>query len=118
MHEGGVGAVLGLIGVCVVALTGCGDGGPGKDFAGGICDPGPIDSTPGDSSEFEPGDIATARSAECLVVIYCDGVESDAQRVGCLSHVTESDVCRLDTEGRRLAVGAYVEATGDDSICD
>jgi hypothetical protein len=52
------------------------------------------------------------------VVVYCDGVDSEAQHVGCLSHVSESDVCAQDTEAQQFAVKTYIDETGDDAICD
>lgn len=56
-----------------------------------------IDSTPekldGSSSyEFEPDDIKRAESASPAVQEYCEGAVSEAQEVGCLSHVDESDI--------------------------
>ena len=88
------------------------------DAAEGICDPGDIDATPGGSTAFEAADIERAENADCLVVIYCDDVRSEAQRVGCLSHVVSRDVCERNTVARRAAVAAYIDATGDNTVCD
>lgn len=44
------------------------------------------------STEFEPDDIERARSASDRVREYCAGAVSEAQWVGCLSHVDESDI--------------------------
>ena len=56
-----------------------------------------VDSTPerldGSSShEFEPDDIERAESASDAVADYCSEAVSEAQEVGCLSHVDESDL--------------------------
>lgn len=56
-----------------------------------------IDATPekldGSSSyEFESDDIDRAESASPEVQAYCEGAVSEAQEVGCLSHVDESDI--------------------------
>lgn len=55
-------------------------------------DPTPekLDGTP--SSEFEPDDIDRAEGASEAVKDYCSGAVSEAQRIGCESHVNESDV--------------------------
>lgn len=103
-----------------LALVGCEsstDGGGGA-AASGICDPGPIDPTPDGSTEFEPDDIEAARNADCLVVVYCDDVESEAQLVGCLSHVVPGDVCEQSTAAKRAAVATYIDETADDRVCD
>jgi hypothetical protein len=56
-----------------------------------------IDPTPerldGSSSrEFESSDIARAEAASQAVRDYCAGAVSEAQEVGCLSHVDESEI--------------------------
>lgn len=55
-------------------------------------DPTPekLDGTP--SSEFEQDDIDRAEGASDAVKEYCAGAVSEAQQVGCESHVTESDI--------------------------
>jgi len=49
--------------------------------------PEKLDGTP--SSEFEKADIDRANEASDKVKQYCAGAVSEAQRVGCESHVTE-----------------------------
>lgn len=56
-----------------------------------------IDSTPlkenGEPShEFEEEDIERAEAAPQSVREYCEGAVSEAQEVGCLSHVEASEV--------------------------
>ena len=58
---------------------------------------GGVDSTPekldgADSYEFEPADIERANDASDAVQEYCSGAVSEAQEVGCLSHVDEDDL--------------------------
>jgi hypothetical protein len=45
-----------------------------------------------DSYEFEEEDIERAEEAPQAVQEYCEGAVSEAQEVGCLSHVGESEV--------------------------
>ena len=68
--------------VCV--LVGCG---------GESIDPKPerLDGT--ESRQFEADDIERAENASEAVKAYCkEGTVSEAQYVGCLSHVTEDDI--------------------------
>lgn len=56
-----------------------------------------IDPTPeridgSESTEFEPDDIQRAEDASDAVKDYCSGAKSEAQRIGCESHVTEEDI--------------------------
>jgi hypothetical protein len=44
------------------------------------------------SHEFEQDDIDRAEDASDAVREYCSGAVSEAQRVGCESHVDESDI--------------------------
>jgi hypothetical protein len=44
------------------------------------------------SYEFEPDDIERAENAPPSVQEYCEGAVSEAQEVGCLSHVDPSEV--------------------------
>jgi hypothetical protein len=70
------------IGVATFAFVGCGsnvDSTPEK-----------LDGTP--SHEFEPDDIDRAEGASDAVKEYCAGAVSEAQRVGCESHVTEDEI--------------------------
>jgi hypothetical protein len=45
-----------------------------------------------ESYQFEPDDIERAEEASDAVKEYCSGVVSEAQRIGCESHVTEEDL--------------------------
>jgi hypothetical protein len=69
-----------------IALAGC-----GESSSGGV-DPTPekLGGTP--SQEFEQDDIDRANNASDQVKDYCAGAVSEAQRVGCLSHVTEDEI--------------------------
>jgi hypothetical protein len=88
-------------GLVLVALmlTGCGasaeDG--GRSFQGPADETPAINPTPekkdGEPShEFEPSDIERAEEAEQSVREYCEGAVSEAQEVGCLSHVQPNEV--------------------------
>ncbi len=67
-----------------VSLAGC--------SGSGSVDPTPekLDGTP--SREFEQDDIDRANEASDKVKEYCAGAVSEAQRVGCESHVTEEEL--------------------------
>jgi hypothetical protein len=78
------GAVL----VCALALGACADTGGG----GGGVDPTPERLDGSSSQEFEADDIARANSASEAVKDYCSGAVSEAQEVGCLSHVDEREI--------------------------
>lgn len=52
--------------------------------------PEKIDGTP--SPEFEQEDIDRAEGASDRVKEYCSGAVSEAQRVGCESHVTDDEI--------------------------
>jgi hypothetical protein len=92
-----------LITIVVVALgvgaSGC-DTGSNSDSrygGGGPGDAGPLDPTPekldgSESTEFEADDIERAEGASEAVKDYCSDAVSEAQELGCLSHVEESDV--------------------------
>jgi hypothetical protein len=77
--------------ICIaVGLAACGDeygGGSGTEI-----DPTPEKLDGSSSQEFESDDIERAENASPEVEAYCDGAVSEAQRVGCLSHVEESDI--------------------------
>lgn len=75
----------------VVALTALVLGACG-DSAGGTIDgtPTKLDGTP--SYEFEQDDLDAAATASDAVKDYCAGAVSDAQRLGCESHVTDDDL--------------------------
>lgn len=67
------------------ALGSCGDDGVEVD-------PTPERLDGSSSQEFEPDDIERAENASEEVREYCSGAVSEAQYVGCLSHVDESDI--------------------------
>lgn len=71
-----------------VAVAGCGCGGGSSS---GV-DPTPkkIDGTP--SYEFEQDDLDAAEGASDAVKQYCADAVSEAQRLGCESHVTDDEV--------------------------
>jgi len=78
------------------ALGACGTTSSG-DEAGQI-NPTPVKENGERSYEFEPEDIERAEDAPPAVRDYCEGAVSEAQEVGCLSHVDESEV---PVRGRR-----------------
>lgn len=55
-------------------------------------DPGPLKQDGTRSQEFEQDDIDRADSASDAVKEYCSGAVSEAQRLGCESHVTEDEI--------------------------
>jgi hypothetical protein len=67
----------------VIALAGCG---------GGTVDSTPekLDGT--ESHEFEQEDLDAAAGASDAVKAYCADAISEAQRLGCESHVTDADL--------------------------
>jgi hypothetical protein len=46
----------------------------------------------GPSYEFEQGDLDAAEGASDAVKEYCADAVSEAQRLGCESHVTEDEI--------------------------
>lgn len=66
------------------------------------------------SYEFEPEDYERAENVDALVEIYCGGIESDAQRLGCLSHVEVDDVCIANTDARMWAIDGFIGEYGYD----
>lgn len=93
---------VGTAAVCLLAclvLLGCeGQGyGPGESEEEQAIERDNIDASPtkqdGSSSyEFEEKDIVDAEGASQEIQDYCAGAVSEAQEVGCLSHVDESDI--------------------------
>ena len=81
MSRAGTRALIGLL--AAVALAGCGEP---------AVDPTPEKLDGSSSYEFEPDDIEAAEGASDAVKDYCAGAVSEAQRVGCESHVTEDDI--------------------------
>jgi predicted small secreted protein len=80
---------IGALVVLFSALSGCGTM-PGAGE--GEIDSTPIKQTGEPSYEFESDDIEQAEEAPSAVREYCEGAVSEAQEVGCLSHVEESEV--------------------------
>ena len=83
---------VGIIGLAVLVLVGLGGCGEYEYGDNDNLDPTPekIDGT--SSYEFESDDIERAENASPEVQEYCDGAASEAQWIGCLSHVTEEDI--------------------------
>ena len=83
----------GLLTICLAALVlaGCAEESSESDNNQGV-DPTPERLDGSSSREFEDEDIERANNASQAVQDYCGGIESEAQRVGCLSHVDESDI--------------------------
>jgi hypothetical protein len=80
-------------------------------------DPTPenMDGVPSD--QFESDDIQRANNAPLLIDLYCDGAISEAQRVGCMSHVQVWEVCEQDTDGKIQALIEYEAIVGNRRIC-
>lgn len=77
--------------VLILALTGLTTGCSSDSTSTGV------DSTPermdgSESQEFEADDIERAEEASDAVKEYCAGAKSEAQRIGCESHVAEEDI--------------------------
>jgi hypothetical protein len=70
------------------ALAGCGSGGGGGSELDAT--PEKIDGSP--SYEFEQEDLDAAEGASDAVKEYCADAVSEAQRLGCESHVTEDEI--------------------------
>lgn len=70
-----------------VVATGC-----SSDSSTEQVDPTPERIDGSESTEFEPDDIERAEEASDAVKDYCAGAKSEAQRIGCESHVTEEDI--------------------------
>ena len=72
--------------VLVAAFAGCGsDAGSNLDST-----PEKLDGT--ESHEFEQDDLDAAAEASDAVKDYCAGAVSEAQGLGCESHVTDEDL--------------------------
>ena len=70
-----------------------------------------------DGSESLDEDLEAAGAAGRLVELYCEGADSEAQVLGCLSHVAEADVCSQDASAKQDALAAYIDETGDTEVC-
>lgn len=75
--------------------------------------PGPLKNDGTRSTEFTEAHARRAAAADELVQLYCGGIESDAQRLGCLSHVSVAEVCEADTDARQRAINGYEAAYGE-----
>jgi hypothetical protein len=73
------------IGLAAIALAGCGSNGASTDST-----PEKLDGT--ESHEFEQEDPDAAAGASDAVKEYCADAVSEAQRLGCESHVTDADL--------------------------
>jgi hypothetical protein len=74
------------VAVTAFALSGCGgDGASGRDST-----PTKLDGT--ESHEFEQDDLDRGAEASDAVKDYCSDAVSEAQRLGCESHVTDADI--------------------------
>ena len=69
-------------------LAGCGSGAGSNSEVDST--PEKIDGTP--SYEFEQDDLEAGDSASDAVKEYCADAVSEAQRLGCESHVTEEEI--------------------------
>lgn len=75
-----------------LALAACGETESGSSRDGAGFDPTPEKLDGSSSYEFEQDDIEQAESASPEVQDYCEGAVSEAQELGCLSHVEEGDI--------------------------
>ena len=73
--------------VAVVIFAGCGSSPAASDLDSR---PEKLDGT--ESYEFEQEDLDAAAGASDAVKEYCADAVSEAQRLGCESHVTEEDL--------------------------
>lgn len=88
-----VGPILNLAGVRVPVLSSVVDRlSPEEEGRHGRLNPTPTKLNGEPSREFEPEDIRRAEEAPESVREYCAGAVSEAQELGCLSHVSPSDV--------------------------
>jgi hypothetical protein len=84
-----MGLAIGLI-VLIGAASACGKASTneGRDSLNST----PLKENGERSYEFEPDDIERAERAPPAVRAYCEDAVSEAQEIGCLSHVDESDL--------------------------
>lgn len=73
-----------LAALLALALVGCG--------SSTSVDPTPQKKDGSSSYEFEQDDLDRAAGASDEVKDYCAGAVSEAQRIGCESHVSEDDI--------------------------
>lgn len=79
------------IAVALILLGGVGCS-LGEEREGAGVNPTPTKENGEPSYQFEPEDIERAEEAPESVRRYCEGAVSEAQEVGCLSHVNPSEV--------------------------
>lgn len=79
-----------------------------------VIDPEPETLDGSESQEFEEDDIRAAERADLLVDLYCSPSRSEAQYVGCLSHVEPTYVCEVGTSKAHAAIAVYRSKTGED----
>ena len=89
--------MLVVVGLCLAAgVSACGSDGSGRynnsGLGAGQLDPTPEKLDGGESTEFEAEDIERAEGASDAVKGYCSDAVSEAQELGCLSHVDEGDI--------------------------
>jgi hypothetical protein len=77
-----------LLSLTLVSVVVAGCGGTSADDL----DPTPERKDGSSSLEFEREDLERAAGASDRVKEYCAGAVSEAQRIGCESHVTEEDI--------------------------
>lgn len=82
--------MLGIL--TLAALASCGSSQSSEQTGGGYINPTPEKENGEPSHEFEPGDVERAEEASQSVREYCEGAASEAQELGCLSHVEPDDV--------------------------
>ena len=82
-----------MLGVAGCNLESGGEDGrnSGSGSNGDAIDPTPTKLDGSESQEFESEDIERARDASDRVRDYCADAVSEAQELGCLSHVDEGD---------------------------
>jgi hypothetical protein len=80
---------IGLV-VLVTGASTC--GGTSTSEGSGSLNSTPLKKNGERSYEFEPDDIERAERVSPAVREYCEGAVSEAQEIGCLSHVNESDL--------------------------
>jgi hypothetical protein len=78
--------LLGLVVASALYVGGCDDSTETQS------DPTPENQYGVHSKEFERDDIERAEDASDEVKEYCSDAVSEAQRIGCESHVDESDI--------------------------
>jgi hypothetical protein len=72
--------------LAAIALAACGESGERA------LDPTPEKLDGSSSYEFEQDDLERAEDASDAVKEYCADAVSEAQRIGCESHVTEEEI--------------------------